>query len=140
MQEILNYFGVGGLLFVILTVFVEISPIKINPLGWLGDRLNSNLKKDLDNLSSDFNNFKAEIREEKASDCRRRIIAFDDELRHDPKKKHTEEQFNQVMDDITEYNLYCANHPNYKNHKAKSAIQKINDVYNECRNNNTFLV
>lgn len=142
MAAILNYFGVGGIIFILLTVFVEIAPIKINPIQWLGDRLNSNLKKDLDNLTTDFNHFKDEVRERDAIAMRRRIIAFDDELRHDPNKKHTEEQFNQVMDDIRDYNVYCDHHPNFQkhNHKAKFAIQNINDVYDKCRNNNSFLV
>ena len=140
MADILNYLGVGGFLLIVLSVFVEITPCKINPIQWLGDRLNKGIKDDLEDLKCDLSNLKAEIREDSASNARRRIIAFDDELRHDPSKKHTEEQFNQVMDDITEYNIYCAKHPNYKNHKAKSAIKKINDVYSECRNNNTFLV
>ena len=41
------------------------------------------------------------LNESEATDARYRILRFDDEIRHHV--KHTEEHFNQIMDDIDEY-------------------------------------
>ena len=48
---------VNGLVFVsiVLGVVLEASPIPINPLKWLGNKLNQDLKKDVENLDEKIN-------------------------------------------------------------------------------------
>ena len=78
------------------------------------------------------------LNESEATDARYRILRFDDEIRHHV--KHTEEHFNQIMDDIDEYERYCSAHPNYKNSKAVLAIENTRRTYERCRRENSFLV
>lgn len=116
----------GGILFVVLTI-IQITPIKLNPWSsiarFIGRALNGDV---MDKLN-----------ESEATNRRYRILRFDDEIRHS--QKHTKEHFDQILDDITEYEKYCSNHPDYKNNKAILAIDNIKSTYRECCKNKTFL-
>lgn len=68
---------------------------------------------------------------------RYRILRFDDEIRHD--EKHTKEHFDQILEDITAYERYCKDHPDFPNDKAKLAIKNIKEVYLRCAKERTFL-
>lgn len=116
----------GGLLFLILTL-IQITPLKINPWSAILKVIGKALTVDvLDKLD-----------ENSASTCRYRLIRFDDELRHDV--KHTQEHFDQILDDITTYENYCKEHPLYPNSKAVLAIENIKETYSKCRKENSFL-
>ena len=75
--------------------------------------------------------------EEHATANRYRILRFDDEIRHD--EHHTIEHFDQILEDITEYENYCDSHPLYKNNKATLAIENIKHVYQRCTDEKKFL-
>lgn len=117
----------GGVIIVLLTI-IQLAPIKVNPWSKIakviGRALNTEVMDKLD--------------ESEATNARYRILRFDDEIRH--KVKHTEEHFNQIMEDIDDYERYCSGHPNYKNSKAVSAIENTRRTYEKCRRENSFLV
>lgn len=69
--------------------------------------------------------------------CRTRILRFNDEVIRG--MHHTEEHFNDVMEDITEYNRYCDEHRDFKNEKAVMAIANIQRVYKICMEEDSFL-
>lgn len=91
----------------------------------------------LDSVNQAIGELRQENGENQASTFRYRILRFDDEIRHDA--KHTKEHFDQILDDITEYEKYCANHPEYRNNKAVLAIENIKRIYQNCTNEGTFL-
>ena len=68
---------------------------------------------------------------------RRRIIDFADECRRGT--KHSEEHFNNVLQDITEYERYCKTHENFENRQAVSSISFVISVYEKCRDENSFI-
>ena len=74
---------------------------------------------------------------ENADDARRNILAFDDELRR--KMDHSEESFNQVLDDINYYTRYCRENPDYENNKATAAISHIQEVYQRVKDQDKFI-
>lgn len=116
----------GGILILLLTI-IQVTPLKLNPWSVVAKALGKALTVDvLDKLD-----------ENTASTCRYRLIRFDDELRHHV--KHTEEHFDQILDDITTYERYCKEHPNYPNSKAVLAIENIKSTYVKCREENSFL-
>lgn len=124
LQEILV--SGGGILILLLTI-IQVTPLKLNPWSAIAKALGKALTVDvLDKLD-----------ENSASTCRYRLIRFDDELRHDV--KHTQEHFDQILDDITTYERYCKEHPNYPNSKAVLAIENIKSTYIKCRKENSFL-
>ena len=101
------------------------------------DELFAELGEKLDSLHEMFADLKKEISEDRATTSRYRILRFDDEIRHD--EHHTKEHFDQILDDITEYEKYCDGHPDYRNNKAVMAIENIKRVYQKCTNEGTFL-
>lgn len=117
----------GGVLLIVLTL-IQIAPIKVNPWTKIGKAIGRALNTEvMDKLN-----------ESDANNARYRIIRFDDEIRHH--EYHTEEHFNQMLEDIDDYERFCRDHPNYKNNKAVSAIKNIKKVYEKCREENSFLV
>lgn len=74
---------------------------------------------------------------ENADEARRNILFFDDELRRDV--DHSEESFNQVLEDIKFYRNYCRTHTDYENDKAVSAISHIRETYQRVKNDNKFI-
>lgn len=124
LQEILV--SGGGILILLLTL-IQVAPLKLNPWSAIAKALGKALTVEvLDKLD-----------ENSASTCRYRLIRFDDELRHHV--KHTQEHFDQILDDITTYERYCKEHPNYPNSKAVLAIENIKSTYVKCRKENSFL-
>ena len=72
-----------------------------------------------------------------AKQCRTRILRFNDELiRGD---NHTQEHFNDVLGDITDYGNYCDSHKDFKNEKAVMAIENVRRVYRDCEKDGSFL-
>lgn len=69
--------------------------------------------------------------------CRTRILRFNDEVIRG--MEHTEEHFNDVLEDITEYTRYCNDHKDFKNEKAVLAIENVKRVYRWCAENDRFL-
>lgn len=74
---------------------------------------------------------------DKALDARRRILRFSDEVRRG--EKHSQEHFNNVFIDIHNYETYCSDHPDFKNNRADVSIKCIQQVYEQCTIDNSFL-
>jgi hypothetical protein len=119
--------GVTGIITVALTI-IQVTPVKINPWSAIAKSIGRALNTEVID----------EIRRNEAGNARYRIIRFDDEVRH--KTRHTEEHFNQIIDDIDMYEAYCTKHPDYENNKARLAIRNIKDTYTKCKRENSFLV
>lgn len=58
-----------------------------------------------------------------------RILHFNDELQED--RRHSKDSFDQVLSDISEYNRYCDEHPNFKNNQTEATVRYICRVYDE---------
>lgn len=72
-----------------------------------------------------------------AKQARRRIIDFSDECRRGT--RHSEEHFDNVLEDIDAYEKYCASHPQFENRKAVQSIRFIVEIYDECKRKNDFI-
>lgn len=125
----------GGL--AVLSIFVEITPVKINPISyilrWIGKKINEEL---MDKMNT-FEKKVEALEKSDAIDCRVRILTFADEIRRGV--KHSKETFDQVLSDIDSYERYCAEHPDFMNNKTVAAKAKILEVYSECIDGNDFL-
>lgn len=127
---------------------IEIVPIKINPwktvFTWIGRAINGELIEKMDSLEQEVKDSKKETKdlrnvcdERDATLRRTHILHFNDEILHGI--KHTKEHFDQILEDITDYNNYCDEHPKYENDKAVFAIGNIKRTYQKCMDNNSFL-
>ena len=74
-----------------------------------------------------------------AVQCRTRILRFADELINEPKHLHTQGQFDQTLQDITEYDHYCAEHPTFRNELTLRSAEIIRQIYGECAREHKFL-
>lgn len=139
----------GGLgIIAILSVFIEFTPIKLNPvsafLNWIGRRTNrelfekiGDLENKVDEIQSRQEAAEAIEEEREAVNCRIRILSFSDELRRNI--RHSQESFDQVLSDIDNYEKYCDAHPNFKNNKTITAKERIKSAYEGCMDQNDFL-
>lgn len=91
----------------------------------------------LDTVNNELHTLKNGMTQDKATTSRYRILRFADEIGHGI--KHSKEHFDQILEDITEYERYCNDNPDYKNNKAVLAIENIKRVYQICTNEGTFL-
>lgn len=131
--------GSGAL--VVLATLLEVSKIKINPWSsffrFIGRCINAELIAKVDSMEAKMEK-SDEAREKKdAVDIRNRILLFGDEARRGV--KHSEEHFNQVLEDITDYELYCSKHPEFPNEKAVITCRRIKEIYEKCLRDKDFL-
>lgn len=59
-----------------LGVVIEITPIKISPLKWIGDRLNKNTNEKIENLEQRLNENDYKFAMKDLADIRNRIISY----------------------------------------------------------------
>ena len=109
---------------------IEISPIKFNPitmiLKWMGDKMNSGLKTELDALKKAQDEQKKDFQDFKVAQYRYEIFQFESEIR-DNNDRHTEEQYNHILEQCKKYEAYCVDN-DIPNGKAEMAIKHIRDV------------
>lgn len=126
---------------VILPTLIQISPIKCNPWSALatavGRALNREMLDKVDQLQQSLDTHIVEDAERNAKARRLRVLRFNDELIQGI--RHTKEHFDEILDDITEYERYCHSNPLYKNNKAVLAIENVLRVYTKCERDNSFL-
>ena len=104
--------------------------------NWISNRKDGTQKM-IEELSARLDAFMKRSEEHDIKTIRLRILRFDDELRLNV--PHSEEYYTNILDDISEYTSYCAQNPNFKNEKARHAIDHISRAYDKCHAENNFL-
>lgn len=124
--------SIGGWvsILVLISLFIEITPIKLNPIGWLGERLNAAMNKKVDNIEK-------KVDEHIAQSYRTKIISFQDSLLLQGPSGFTKEQYDEVIGAITNYENYCKEN-DIDNDKCVLAIKYIKRCYTTCQNNRSF--
>ena len=131
-----------------LISLVEVVPIKINPwsklVEWIGKRMNKPVLEKLEDEAEEVKDLKARssalasrMDRKDAEDARNHILRFGDEIKNGV--RHSQEYFNQILDDITKYEQYCREHPNFKNKRTEATEKIIEGVYRKCIKENDFL-
>lgn len=141
---------IGGLagLIALISIFIEITPIKVNPishiLSWIGKRTTKDVmdqfsvvEKKVQDLSDQFDEMSYLMGERNAIACRVRILQFGDECRRN--RQHSKEMFDQVLEDIDVYEKFCADHEEFRNNKTVLTTERIKEAYQKCLKDNTFL-
>ena len=75
---------------------------------------------------------------ERARNQRYRILRFYDEICEN--RRHSESHFEDILDDISDYEAYCIKHPDFKNNRGEIAMQQIQEVYKKIKSEGRFLV
>ena len=136
-----NYLSSGLLALIFCGALVQIAPVKIYPVSWIfkviGRLTNAELIAKVDAIEKKFDKHIKADEEEKVGNIRQKILDFDAEACRG--LKHTEEQYNQIIENVDFYEAYCETHKDYKNNKAITAISNIKDRYKQDKLNNNFL-
>lgn len=143
-----NFTGSTGVFIVIIMSLIEISPIKINPWSKLfsiiGKMLNkemaqeiADLNKKVNQMDSKISNLDYQFHEKSAIDSRARIIRFGDEVSHGV--NHSRDNFQMIMRDITMYDQYCSEHPEFINNMTRITSERIEEDYKERDRKGDFL-
>ena len=90
----------------------------------------------IEKLDGKIDKLGGELSERSAISCRVRIIKFMDEILEG--WSHSHDSYVQVMQDITNYLRYCAEHPDFKNHQTEATIAHIKADYQERLEKNDF--
>lgn len=134
-MTIYDFFGhltMGGwlALVVIASMLVEITPIKINPVQWLGNRLNTGIMKRVDAIER-------KVDDHIAQDFRNKILDFQNGLLINGYTFYTQEQYSEVLEAINSYEHYCKTN-NLNNDKCRLAIEYIERCYIKCLDSESF--
>ena len=131
----------GAGVIALVSVFIEITPVKINPvsrfLAWLGRKINGEVITKVDRLESEVQAMRKVNDEREAINCRYRILRFGDEVKHGT--RHSQEHFEQILADIDAYEIFCRDHKDFKNNKTRVTTERILDIYRECVETDDFL-
>ena len=137
-----------GALCVVITTLVQSLSTKYKPWTWLAEQFGKAANKEMvdkiDTLSKKVESLEKhdkeqdrQLNEERAKAARRRILRCADEIRS--KIRHSQEFFNDVLDDISFYKNYCKENPKFENEKAVIAIKLIEETYEKCHKEDDFL-
>ena len=103
---------------------------KIAELDKKSNQRNEKLDKKIDKLDG-------ELTERGIIACRVRILKFMDEIIEG--WQHSKDSYNQIIQDITNYERYCSEHPLFKNHQTVATIEHIKADYQERLEKNDFI-
>jgi hypothetical protein len=96
-----------------------------------------NTAEKLDKLTELVKEISERVDTTSATNARTRILRFDDELINGI--HHSREYFQQTLEEIDTYELYCEKHPNYKNSACVLAIEHIRSVYTRLLDERAFI-
>lgn len=103
-------------------------------------KTDATLKQMQDSIAAMQGTLDAHIKEdddERARSQRYRILMFYDEMCEN--KSHSESHFEDILEDIDEYEKYCDLHPDFKNNRGKVAMEYITEVYKKLKKSGGFL-
>jgi hypothetical protein len=122
--------GIGaGAIFLFLSIFIEWTPLKLNPIGWLGKRFNKHIEDKVDVIQS-------ELVAHMANEYRTRILKFQNECIR--RRKHTKEEFDSVLRVCTKYEALIRKYK-LENGECEMAMEYIRRVYNHCLDDGDFV-
>ena len=139
--------GDSALLILALASFIEITPIKWDPLttilSWFGARLNKKIQKDVESLTDSVNaqaqkteelNKKLDLNE--IDHIRWEILNFSNSCRHD--QRHTKDEFEHIINQHEKYNKILEER-GMTNGLITLEYEYIEQIYKRCLEKNTFL-
>ena len=95
-----------------------------------------NLENRIENIDQKLDSHIAEDEVDKVKQNRLRILIFGSDILNGikPTREHEED----ILDSITEYEKFCASHPDFKNNKAEITINLIKKDYENRLLSNNF--
>ena len=144
MQEMLNWIKINfptiGWSLLILSIFVEITPIKICPwsslLKWIGKKITNNACDKIDGLITKVNNLESNIDSNEKDRIRWEILEFANSCRNE--RKHSRDEFQHIVDLNDKYKCLLKKTED-TNGVFDIEFKYIQDLYAERLAKNDFL-
>lgn len=132
LHEFVKELSVGGWLSIaiVISLFIEITPIKINPIQWLGNRINKSMFDKVENIEKKVDLHITE-------GYRNTILNFQDKLLSG-KTLYTMEEWQKIIETCTAYDNYCKENE-IPNEVVKLAITFIKQEYQSALKSHSFL-
>lgn len=108
-----------GLLVIILTL-IEVTPIKLNPWQWL---------KSFANLPGRLEKLEHEVNDDRAFRWRQTIKSYTRQLERG--EKFRESEWVEILDTTKRYEIYCEEHPDFKNGYIPDCVEFIRYKHKE---------
>ena len=123
-----------------LSTLIQIAPIKLNPwtaiFKWVGNKINGDLNKKIDDLVKDVNELSAQRKEDEKDRIRWEILDFANSCRHN--HKHTKDEFQHIIELNDKYKKLLKE-TNDENGVFEAEYEYIQEVYKERQRLNDFL-
>ena len=147
LDNILNIPSIS-ILFLALLSLVQIAPIKVNPWSWLFGKFGEwaskpleervkQIQEDMKAISGRVTEIEKRTEDREVKKVRLHLYKFADDVVRG--KLHSEEYYNEILDDISQYESYCNLHPDFENGKADVSIKIIKEGYEAYKRNGGFL-
>lgn len=94
-------------------------------------------KKGMEKMQATLDAHIREDEDERARNQRYRILRFYDEMCEH--REHSESHFEDILDDIDDYEKYCDSHPDFRNNRGKVAMEYIKGMYGKIKSGGGFL-
>lgn len=130
MPEIVSHIAaISPAVLLILGLFVQIAPVKVNPISWLGKQLNKDTLERVDKLERHINN-------NRMKSIRWEILSFANSCKNH--KKHSKDEFLHIIDIHSEYERLCEQN-GFTNGVVDVEYTYILEVYTKCREEDSFI-
>ena len=120
---------------------LQIAPVRIDPWSWIAKRIgravNGEVIDRMEKLEKTVEAIRDVSDEREAKTTRVRILRFGDEILHGI--RHSKEHFDQILLDVTEYEQYCREHPEFVNNMTVLTTRHIKETYSACFEEHDFL-
>ena len=101
------------------------------------ERQDAQMTARMEKMQNTLDNHIREDEDEKARNQRYRILRFYDEMCEH--REHSESHFEDILDDIDDYEKYCEAHPEFRNNRGKVAMTYIKESYARIKSGGGFL-
>ena len=133
-------FGSGAFIIFIFAAFVEITPIKWNPLtsilAWIGKRMNDQLIERVDEQGKKIDKLDEKIDMNEIAHIRWEILDFANSCRHGV--QHTKDEFVHIISQHEKY-VQILDERSLTNGLITIEYEYIEDVYKKCLEEDDFL-
>ncbi len=104
MEHILDITKLIAQLLAALGITIEILPVKFSPLKWIGNRLNKNLKEQMNNIENRLDTIEYKTDMKDLADVRNRIISYGLIIRNG--QELDKDTLNNIQHDLDIYDYY----------------------------------
>lgn len=145
----INNLGTTAMFIAVILLSVwQMLPVPGHPWSWIargiGRAINADMVKEIGAIKSELTVIKERQDEQDHRDAERdakkarsEILSFNDEILNGI--RHSEKMFDNALDNITTYNRYCAEHPDFINDRTHEAESNIKKMYRTCAEEHSFL-